>query len=1421
MPFVDNLDLTDPALLDRLRAYLPPDLVASLSAAESPPAAQLAAACERLRTELRAIASYVPAIILHDRLAAPDAGMVSGTYWNGSILFADLSGFTALSARLSALGKQGAEEITSIINRLFATLVEEVHRYAGGLLKFGGDALTAFFDAALLGEQHAALAARAAMAMQDRMAAFAALATPAGTFQLRLRVGVHSGQVFAAQVGDQSHIELVISGRNINHVAEAQEIANPGEVVVSRETRALLQDVTTVERGGGFHQLVAAPNIAPVHTGRLATIITEENDLPALFRLLRQIEALRPYLPHNLPRRFLNLGDDDAEIGEFRTVSVMFVNFYPFNEALSLLLDDAALAARVLNAYYRRCQDAIHRYGGIVNKVDMYTHGDKLMALFGAPTAHEDDPERCVRCALELQAMLHDANAAIVELLSPYASGLVALRHDFLNQQIGINTGVVFAGRVGSEQRHEYSVMGQPVNLAARLMSAAAPGSIVISPSTRRAVQGRFELRELPPATLKGVPDPVPLAEVERARALADDRRHGIGRAAMVGRDEEQRALLAEAYTALSGSGRVVALIGEAGVGKTRLAEETLQRMVIGSHGAAGDLPAFFPYTVESQSYDQNTPYATIRSLLLQLLQIRQVETHSAADLQRRITATIPDLARFTPLLRDILAIPIEDTPLTAALSAEQRHDRVQELIVALIAAEARAQPLLILFDDLQWADASSLEIIARVARAAPASALLLILSYRGEPPIAEPWRELPHATTIALGELTPHEGATLLNALLPGAGAADLSIIIERTQGNPFFLEEVVRSLIESDALQRSGDTWVFTGPSDSLTLPDSVEGVITARLDRLEEHTRDVLQVAAVIGRRFAFSVLDGVLTRRPDLTTRLSQLNEADVIAADDDETRDHEAYLFKHALTRDVAYEAILFARRRDLHRRVGLTIELLTSERPDEQVALLARHFLLAEDWDRAFDYHVRAGEQAQQRFANREAITFFERALVIAERLPAPAGDRSERRIPDPPQIAGLHERLGDVLALIGEYDDALRHYEQALTIRAAETPGAQRSLDLARLHHLIARVYEKRSDFDTAFEWVERALQIDPEHENPEHVRCLLLGAGIHQRQGRYQQALEWGERAQRAAAGLGSVREQAHALKLLGGTYFNLGDIKRAHELTSRCLPLYHEAKELSGLADAYNDVGIFCQELGRLSEAREHFSAAADIKHAIGDVYGQAMIANNLGSLLLIQGNLDDAVVQFRQSLAIFDRLGSSYAAGVLHMNLGSVHLLRDELPIADQHLRTSGDLFAQVGAEEFLPELLRYVADLHARNGDLAAARAVCDRSIDTAARLEARAEEGISRRSLGRILARSGDHTRAWQELNASLTLLREAGSPHEVARTLLALADIAPTLGRRDAGQEALTEALPALRQIGAQRDLDEASRIALREGYA
>jgi predicted ATPase len=942
-------------------------------------------------------------------------------------------------------------------------------------------------------------------------------------------------------------------------------------------------------------------------------------------------------------------------------------------------------------------------------------------------------------------------------------------------------------------------------------MSSAGAGQAVISPATRRVAERVFVLRDLPAVMLKGIAEPVPLAEVLHPREAAREVQSSLARPEIVGRETELARLMSEARVALHSSGRVFALIGEAGTGKSRLIEDALGRLI--RLARDGALPLFFSYGVECQGYEQNTPYAAARELLRQVFSVVSDGPQQAEAVRRRVAMLAPDQARFTPLLGGLISLPLEETPLTAGLTPQQRHDRALDLVEELLLAEARRQPLLLIVDDLHWADASSLELLARLARRVVEAPMLVVFGYRPDPHIPESWRDLPHCVRLSVGELGPEGSEALVRALLRGEPPPELAGLIERAQGNPFFIEEVVRSLVDFGGLERTAQGWRLTRPPDQIDLPDSIEGLITARLDRLEQRCRDVIQAASVIGRRFGYHVLTGILTQRDDLSERLRLLVTDELILPEELE-RDL-AYLFKHALTRDVAYGAILYARRRELHRRVAHEIEHLYADRLDDQLAVLARHYLLAEDWSIAFDYHLWAGRYAQSRYANREAIELLERAL----RIRTEQGESLQDLGPIPnAELIEINERLGEVHELIGEYDTALARYQDALDLQRDQ---AEAQLDnLIRVHHYIARVYERRAEFDTAFEWVERALALAGTSQSRELVRCLLLGAGLHRRQGRNTQALELGERALRMAEASNSQRELAYAFKLLGITQLYLGNGAQALDLLRRSVQIYEQAQDMAGLADAHNDLAIVCYEQGLLDETLQHYQAGIDIKEMIGDVYGQAMIANNLGDLFKLQNRIDEAITQYQRSLNIFERLNSTYGAGVLHMNLGATYLLRNDLDAADWHLNRSAELSEQIGGEEFLAELERYLAELVFKRGDLVRARHAGEAALATALRLEARVEEGITRRTLGQILARLGETSSAWRELEHSQSILRATASSHELARSLLALAALAPSFGQHSQGQQMLAEAAQILSRIGAQRDLDEAHTIAAQHGY-
>ncbi|RRR75521.1 MAG: tetratricopeptide repeat protein, partial [Candidatus Viridilinea halotolerans] len=1377
--------------MEALRPHLPTDLVARLVRdGELPPEVRARLAAE-LRGQLAACAAFIPARLVRSQLADPCPGRVSGAFWDGSLLFADLSGFTVLSERLSALGRQGAEEVSAVVSGLFAALIAEVHARQGMLLKFGGDALTAFFDQDALGDRHAAAAAAAALAMQHRMAEFAELQTPAGAFTLRLRVGVHSGRVFAAEVGDRSHIELVVTGPEVNRVAMAQEIAEPGQVVITQQTAAHIPGVTLQGVRGGFHLLTAMPEPTlppPLPDPLLAA---GPDDLAALAHLATQLAALQPYLVHQIPQRFLEASV--SALGEFRPVTVLFANVYAFSALLAQLQHLPTTAAAVFNTYYRRAQEVVHHYDGIVNKVDMYTHGDKLMALFGAPSAHEDDPTRAVRCALELRGVLAEANHEIAGLLLEQrnrgtgeqkskkteeqrnrrteeqqgdgdahghggASGALA-------QKIGINTGTVFAGRVGGTTRYEYTVMGSAVNLAARLMSAAAEREILLSPSTRAAVQHQFVLEAGAPLQLKGISAPLTPARVlalaESATGMRDTH---LQTAALVGRTQELEATFAASRCALGGAGGVVALVGDAGAGKSRLAEELLQRLVEASvqPGEQG-VPDFMLLLGECQGYEQRTPYVALRGPLRALLGLAGSSSHHedlTALLAARVAQFAPELVRFTPLLGDALGLALAESQLTSALTPQQRHDRLHELIIALFAGAARGEALLLLLEDIHWADLPSQELLAKLALASSDLPLLLLFTYRTDPPIEAPWDAQPNTLHLRLNELSSSDSVVLLNALLGGEAPAAVLPLLERTQGNPFFIEELVRALVAAEVLQRNDeDRWHLARNPDEVALPTSIEGLLTARLDRLDEPRQELVQVASVIGRRFQRPVIEGAYSGPVSLDDGLQRLTSLELIQAE--QLDRYLAYLFRHALLRDVAYERILYARRRLLHGRVARRIEHLSRENPDEQLAVLAWHYLQAEELDPALDYHMRAATQAAQRFANRDALALYASALEIARRL-------RERGISATlnTQLGTIHEQSGALRLLLGENDDAEGHFRAALDLA---TPGTEVWL---RLHRLLATVEERRSRYDEAFVWLHNGMAFATLALRNESARCYLLGAGIYFRQGEYQRAMEWARMGLTLAEQVDNQADQAHALKLLGNVYRNYGDLQQAITAIEQACQLFAKLNLPGGLCDTLNDLGVLYLQLGRWPETINHYEQSLRISENIGDVQAVARTSNNLAVVLVGRNQLKRADELYQLSSTMFARIGSALGVAVTTYNRGEVLLLQGRADEALPLFNEAVEILERIKARNFTPEVLRLAAEATLSLGDQAIAADLATRSLAVARELGLVTEQAIAQRMLGQVALVANDTAQARTYLEQSRAVLLQLDNRYELGKTL-------------------------------------------------
>jgi class 3 adenylate cyclase/predicted ATPase len=1489
-----------------LEKHVPPEQVAALHETGALPDGVRYHLATELHRELTACAAYIPGYLVRRQLAHPEPGRVSGAFWQGSILFADLSGFTAFCDKLSVLGKQGAEEVTLVINQLFNALVAEVFAYQGELLKFGGDALTAFFHEDKLGTQHASAATRAALAMQSRMAAFASVETRAGSFHLGLRVGVHSGEVFAAEVGNEEHIELVVTGTEVSRVAQAQHMAAPGEVVITEQTLQLLKDAHRLPKQPGFYQVLRVPEVSLPPTEPMS-ISDEETDLATLEQRACQLAALRPYLVRGLPRRFLE--SSAAEIGEFRPVSVLFANFYNFSALLPFLKGDADRAATALNAYFRRAQDIVHAYGGIINKVDMYTHGDKLMVLFGAPVAHEDDPLRAVRCGLELVDMLRAANDEIRPLIEsglqePVESASLLdvanqpvveqIWQQPLRQRIGINSGTVFAGRLGGKERYEYSVLGPAVNLSSRLMEVSREDIVLLSPATRQTVERSIAVVEESPVSLKGLPEPiVPVHALDKENVSTPAVPTTLARPPLMGRDSEMHLLQGESRVALLGEGRVLVVIGEVGVGKTRLIEELIQTLVLSSfshdpEATAETVPCFMLSTANGQSFKQNVPYLTIRAILIQILGLTSLPEQRIGEadneqvvsqIQTRVEKLAPELAHFLPLISDVLGVSLPESALTRALSAEQRHGRVQELVIALLVGAARQEPLLLLIDDLQWVDASSRDILAQVTEVAQNVPLLLLFSYRANTTISEPWLNLPIARQVVLQELSTEQSKELLHTMLDGPPSEDILSLLDRTQGNPFFIEELVRALVDSGTLvQDKQGHWRLTKPLDKLVIPTNIEGLIMERLDRLEEPFHQLVQVASVIGPRFQYDILQGVYPETELLQEGLRYLQDMDIVGV---EEKPHEVlYYFRHALLHNVAYEGILYAHRRELHRRVALRIESLSTGQMDENLNVLARHYLLAEEWEPAFRYHMAAGVQAQKRYANQEALELFATALEIGERLEttpvekeadalkeagtttderrASMSDRRQRMAPQKQTFSGREPKVWDGRQWLidrrkgpeerRQNRDSYQNHGPQPAESASTCPLSPFTIEMAELYEHSGDIYMLMGQYDQSHAAYQQALELITQWKqeqdasittsaNTHHhddmfgnrqkvatmmVRLHRLLASVEEYRADYDKAFTWIEDGLKYATS--NTRGEFARCYLLGASiYQRRGEFDQSLEWARLGLSIAQEqgntadqAYALLLMGNLWRDQGGFEQSIASLEEARSLLDQMKDATH-LGDAL------TSLGDVYWSTGRWQDALKCYQQSLQISENIGDVMGQASTSNKLATVMVGRGELAMALHLYQYSSEQFKRIGSLLGLATTGYQQGEVMLHEGKPREAMHLFRVSMSSLERIKARNSLSEVYRLAAEAMLMLEDTKEATEYIDQSLMIAHDLGMIGEEAIGWRVMGQIALAEQDFDAAREYLTDSRQSLEKLKNRYELGKVlywqAKLACAEG--
>jgi predicted ATPase/class 3 adenylate cyclase len=1030
--------------------------------------------------------------------------------------------------------------------------------------------------------------------------------------------------------------------------------------------------------------------------------------------------------------------------GERKQVTVLFADI---KDSTELIRDiDPEAAQQLLDPAIQRMMHAVHRFEGTVNQV----LGDGIMALFGAPIAHEDHALRACYAALAMQAVLRD-----------YTEEVRRTRGLELRIRVGLNAGEVVVRAIGNDLHMDYSAVGQTTHLAARMEQLATPGTVRLTAATLRLVEGLVQVNALGPIPVKGLTDPVEVFELVGATAVRQrfQARAAQGLTRFVGRQRELDTLHQALEQAGAGHGQVVALVGEAGVGKSRLVYEFAH-----SHHTQDWRVLESP----SVSYGKATPYFPVIELLKRYCHLEDHDDHRTirAKVTGQVLTLDESLQDTTSALLALLdALPADSPFLT--LDPPQRRQRTLDALKRVLLRETQVQPLVLVFEDLHWLDAETQALLDSLIESLPTARLLLLVNYR--PEYQHGWGSKTYYAQLRLDPLPPASADELLQALLgDDASLVPLTqLLIARTEGNPFFLEQSVRTLVETGVLVGQPGVYRLAVSLPAIQVPVTVQAVLAARIDRLPPEAKRLLQTAAVIGTEVPLPLLQAIADMPEEALHRhLAHLQAAEFLY----ETRlfPERAYTFKHALTHEVAYSGLLQERRRLLHARIVAVLEQCHADRLAEQVDRLAHHSVRGEVWDKAVVYLRQAGAKAHGRSANREAVASFEQALEALAHLPETRDTREQAidlrldlrgalttfgdfgriltllreadtlamALDDSRRLGWIAASMSQYFLYLGDYEHAITAGQRALVLATASSEvgarlganvymnGAYYSLadyrramdcyrqDLAFLQGALARErfglplfpavnsrgwlawnLTEVGAFAEAIAWSEDGVRIAETVDHPVSLASASAAAGlVSLRQGDFPKAIPILERGLRICQDTHLPLFFPRLASALGVAYTQSGRLAEG-------LALLEQAVEQSTVMQIVYLHALWLIHLGegyrlagRLEEATQRALHALELTRAHQERGHQAYALRLLGEIAAHRepSEVDSAETHYRQALALAEDLGMRPLQAHCHLGLGTLYTQTGQRQQARAALTAAIDLYRAMDMTFWLPQ-----------------------------------------------------------------------------------------------------------------------------------
>jgi class 3 adenylate cyclase/tetratricopeptide (TPR) repeat protein len=947
--------------------------------------------------------------------------------------------------------------------------------------------------------------------------------------------------------------------------------------------------------------------------------------------------------------------------GERKLVTVFFADVANYT-ALSEKLDPEEVH-QIMDGCFKILMDEIHRYEGTINQFT----GDGIMSLFGAPLAHEDHAQRACHAALSTQRAVGE-----------YGEKIKNEHGVEFKLRIGLNSGPVIVGSIGDDLRMDYTAVGDTTNLAARMESLATPGTALSTVHTHKLTKDFFKYEPLGKVQVKGKEQPVEAyvllgtAEVEtRIEASA-----ARGLTKLVGRSREMATLRASFDKARSGSGQVVGIVGEAGVGKSRLLIE-LKNTLTGEE-----------YTyLEGQClhYGGSMAYLPLLDVLKSYFEIKEDDREYI--IKKKISEIILQLderlAGGLPSLQEILSLKVEDG---AYLQLEPgvKKMRTFEAIRDLFVCESEKKPLVLVIEDLQWIDSTSQEFLSYLIDWLSGSRILLILLYR--PEYTHTWGSKSYYSKIGVDQLSSKSSAQLVQNILAG-GAVEPQLgelILSRAGGNPLFVEELTHSLVENGSIQKKDHQYVLTKEVSKIEVPDNIQGIIAARIDRVEENLKRIMQVASVIGREFAYRILQTTMGMREELKSSLINLQGLEFIY--EKRLFPELEYIFKHALTQEVAYNSLLQKRRKEIHGKIGSAIEDIYPDRLEEYYELLAYHYVRSDNQEKAMQYLDLANQKAARLNAMEDARSYFETAMKILDAQPDTELNRQRRitllvnqwivftllfrhsdyydilkryeqlaiNLGNPGLLGRFFAAMGQCQWWIGNYDQAIQTLGKAAQL--CEASGA--SEHAAIVYNMLQWSHLCKGDFDQVFRYKEKALHnIEQRFNLRGYVWTYAAASWACTNLNRWDEALENGAEALKVAEDFSDNSLISFAAASISQAYCFKGELDLATEYGELAV---QKSPTPADKIWAQGFLAMTWCRSGKLHQGIETLKEVAAIHKAGGFRFGVVGYTAMLGYGYFLAGKVDEAIQTLKENLELAERLGMKYYIGFNHLILGQLAL-----------------------------------------------------------------------------------------------------------------------------------------------------------------